>query len=70
MTALENLYILEVRKNTYHVVLKWDTLRFHGAAACHFVVGIDKLIVVVGVRKLGYVGLGALGKVRTDTEAT
>jgi hypothetical protein len=33
-------------------------LRFHGAVVCHFVVGIDKLIVVVGVRKLGYVGLG------------
>jgi hypothetical protein len=55
---MKNPYILEVRKNTYHVVLKRATLRFHGAAVCHFVIGIGKLIVVVGVPKLGYVGLG------------
>jgi ribosomal protein S2 len=56
MIAMKNPYILEVRKNTYHIVLKRTTLRFHGAAACHFVVGIGKLIVIVGVRKLSYIG--------------
>jgi hypothetical protein len=45
----KNPYILEIQKNTYHVVLKRATLRFHGAAACHFIVDISKLIVVIGV---------------------
>jgi hypothetical protein len=58
MTTPETPYILEVQKNIYHIVLKQATLRFHGATACHFIVDIGKLIVVVRVRKLGYVGLG------------
>jgi hypothetical protein len=58
MTTPENPYILDVQKNTYHIVLKRATLRFHGAVACHFIVGIGKLIVVARVQKLGYVSLG------------
>jgi hypothetical protein len=58
MTAPETPYILEVWKNTYHIFLKQATLWFHGVVVCHFIVDIGKLIVIVGVWKLGYVSLG------------
>jgi hypothetical protein len=38
------------KKNTYHIVLKWSTLRLYGALPCHFIVLVDNLIVTVGVR--------------------
>jgi hypothetical protein len=51
-------YVIEVWKNTYHVVLERATLRLDGAMLHQFVVVIDNVIVVVGVQYLGYVGLG------------
>jgi hypothetical protein len=38
------------KKNTYHVVLERPTLWLYGALPCHFIILVDNLIVVVGVR--------------------
>jgi hypothetical protein len=46
----KNMYIIKVRKNTYHVVLEWHTFWLDGAMLCQFIVLINKLVVAVGVR--------------------
>jgi hypothetical protein len=40
---------MDVKKNTYHVVLERPTLHLYGAPTCHFIVLVDNFIVAVGV---------------------
>jgi hypothetical protein len=44
------MYTIEIRKNTYHVVLEQPMLWLYGAMMCDFIILIDNLIVAVGVR--------------------
>jgi hypothetical protein len=39
-----------MEKNTYHIVLERAMLRFDGAVLCLFVIVIDNLILIIGVR--------------------
>jgi hypothetical protein len=46
----KNPYIIEVRKNTYHVVLERPTLLLDGVMPCQFIILIDNLVVAIRVR--------------------
>jgi hypothetical protein len=41
---------MEIQKNIYHVVLERTTLWLLGALPCDFIVLINDLIIIVGVR--------------------
>jgi hypothetical protein len=41
---------IEVRKNTYQIVLERPTLRLYGVGPYDFIILIDNLVVTVGVQ--------------------